>query len=220
MAIDINKINNIDTDLVTPTINENLIETERDKWGNILNEQTFKLLNNNIKILKEVLLEIANENNITNLDSIKLRLDNLEIDRDNIESIIDDNTPEELNIGKSDRVMNLITKDNLKINGEILDLNSNNNVSDSPFKEFESRSILRSLLPLEDGSEPENNETRLVTFNNVFTSIPFVFVNLVRDDKEFSILSIYNVTTTGFKLSLYYAGGDCQVQYIAFTLKD
>ena len=116
--------------------------------------------------------------------------------------------------------MNLITKDNLKINGEILDLNSNNNVSDSPFKEFESRSILRSLLPLEDGSEPENNETRLVTFNNVFTSIPFVFVNLVRDDKEFSILSIYNVTTTGFKLSLYYAGGDCQVQYIAFTLKD
>ena len=77
--------------------------------------------------------------------------------------------------------MNLITKDNLKINGEILDLNSN---------------------------------------NNVFTSIPFVFVNLVRDDKEFSILSIYNVTTTGFKLSLYYAGGDCQVQYIAFTLKD
>ena len=28
------------------------------------------------------------------------------------------------------------------------------------------------------------------------------------------------VTPTGFKISLNYAGGDCQVQYIAFTLKD
>ena len=62
MSIDINKINKIDTDLVTPTVNENLIENERDKWGAILNEQTFKTLNNNIKILKETILEIVNVN--------------------------------------------------------------------------------------------------------------------------------------------------------------
>ena len=34
MLIDVNKLSKIDTDLITPTINENLIEMERDKWGN------------------------------------------------------------------------------------------------------------------------------------------------------------------------------------------
>ena len=42
--MDTNKIDKIDTNLVVPSIQENLIEIERDKWGNILNEQTFKTL--------------------------------------------------------------------------------------------------------------------------------------------------------------------------------
>ena len=112
-------IDNININVETPSDDSdtNLQELERDKWGNILNEQTFKTLNNNMKVMKEILLEIANENNLTNLDNIKLRLRNLETDRDNIETLINDNISGELNIGTTERVMNLITKDNLKING-------------------------------------------------------------------------------------------------------
>ncbi len=105
--MDTNKIDKIDTNLIVPSIQENLIEIERDKWGNILNEQTFKTLNNNMKVMKEILLEIANENNVTNLDSIKLRLNNLETDRDSIESIVDNNTNGLINVGLSERRLNL-----------------------------------------------------------------------------------------------------------------
>lgn len=93
-------------------------------------------------------------------------------------------------------------------------------VSDSPFKEFQSKSVLRSTLPLTDSSQAGNNEVRQVTFDREFSKTPFIFVNLVRDTKVFSIVSLYDVTTTGFKISLNYAGGDSQIHYIAFTLKD
>ena len=115
--MDTNKIDKIDTNLVVPSLQENLMEIERDKWGNILNEQTFKTLNNNMKIMKEILLEIANETNITDLESIKLRLNNLETDRDSIESLVDNNTPTEIKVGKSDRDLNLINNGNIKVNG-------------------------------------------------------------------------------------------------------
>ena len=115
--MDTNKIDKIDTNLIVPSIQENLIEIERDKWGNILNEQTFKTLNNNMKVMKEILLEIANENNVTNLDSIKLRLNNLETDRDSIESIVDNNTNGLINVGINERKLNL--------KGTELEFNSN-----------------------------------------------------------------------------------------------
>ena len=115
--MDTNKIDKIDTNLIVPSIQENLIEIERDKWGNILNEQTFKTLNNNMKVMKEILLEIANENNVTNLDSIKLRLNNLETDRDSIESIVDNNTNGLINVGIIERKLNL--------KGTELEFNSN-----------------------------------------------------------------------------------------------
>ena len=78
MSIDLNKVNKIDTDLVLPSIDDNLIETQRNKWGKILNEQTFKLLNNNIKILKDSLTEtintINNENRINyNIEIIQIK---------------------------------------------------------------------------------------------------------------------------------------------------
>ena len=215
--MDTNKIDKINIDLITPTTDSNQLESQRDRWGNILNEQTFRTLNNNMKVIKEILLEIANSSNVTNLDNIKLRLNNLETDRDNIETLINDNVSGELNIGTTERVMNLITKDNLKINGNEFSVPQ---VSDSPFKEFQCKSILRSTLPLTDSSQAGNNEVRQVTFDREFSKTPFIFVNLVRDTKVFSIVSLYNITTTGFKISLNYADGDCQVQYIAFTLKD
>ena len=121
--MDINKIDKIDTNLVLPNIQYNLREIERDKWGNILNEQTFKTLNNNMKIMKEILLEIANENNVTNLDSIKLRLNNLETDRDSIESIVDNNTNGLINVGITERKLNLKGTE-LEFNGNKVDLDN------------------------------------------------------------------------------------------------
>ena len=121
--MDTNKIDKIDTELVLPSIQENLIEIERDKWGNILNEQTFKTLNNNMKVMKEILLEIANENNVTNLDSIKLRLNNLETDRDSIESIVDNNTNGLINVGITERKLNLKGTE-LEFNGNKVDLDN------------------------------------------------------------------------------------------------
>ena len=121
--MDTNKIDKIDTELVLPSIQENLIEIERDKWGNILNEQTFKTLNNNMKVMKEILLEIANEINVTNLDSIKLRLNNLETDRDSIESIVDNNTNGLTNVGIAERKLNLKGTE-LEFNGNKVDLDN------------------------------------------------------------------------------------------------
>lgn len=121
--MDINKIDKIDTNLVVPSIQDNLMEIERDKWGNILNEQTFKTLNNNMKIMKEILLEIANESNLTNLDSIKLRLNNLETDRDSIESIVDNNTNGLINVGITERKLNLKGTE-LEFNGNKVDLDN------------------------------------------------------------------------------------------------
>ena len=121
--MDTNKIDKIDTNLIVPSIQENLIEIERDKWGNILNEQTFKTLNNNMKIMKEILLEIANENNVTNLDNIKLRLNNLETDRDSIESIVDNNTNGLINVGITERKLNLKGTE-LEFNGNKVDLDN------------------------------------------------------------------------------------------------
>lgn len=221
MAIDLTKLNRIETNLVTPTVNESLIETERDRWGNILNDITLKTLNTNINILKEVVLDLGNNSNVSNLSDITTSIEKLELDVANLERLIDDNTSNELNIGNSERVLNLITKDNFKVNGQEFTRNSQAQaVSDSPFKEFEAKSILRSTLPLTDSTTAGNNESRQITFDRTFSSIPFVFVNLNRTEKTFSIVSTYEVTTTGFKISLNYAGGDCQVQYIAFTLKD
>lgn len=121
--MDINKIDKIDTNLVVPSTQDNLMEIERDKWGNILNEQTFKTINNNMKIMKEILLEIANENNVTNLDSIKLRLNNLETDRDSIESIVDNNTNGLINVGITERKLNLKGTE-LEFNGNKVDLDN------------------------------------------------------------------------------------------------
>ena len=121
--MDINKIDKIDTNLVLPSIQDNLMEIERDKWGNILNEQTFKTLNNNMRVLKEVLLELVNEINITDLERIKLRLNNLETDRDSIESIVDNNTNNLINVGITERKLNLKGTE-LEFNGNKIDTNN------------------------------------------------------------------------------------------------
>ena len=122
MSIDINKLDKINTELITPTVNENIIETERDKWGNILNEKTFKTLNNNIKFLKDIISEIINNINILNLDDIKLRLKNIETDTTKLESLININEQRtDITTGINTSNYNIVGNgEHLKYNGKDL----------------------------------------------------------------------------------------------------
>lgn len=120
IRINTDKVNKIDTDLVVPSTESNLIEIQRDKWGTILNEHTFKTLNNNIRILKEVILEISNNINTIDLETIKSKLDSLETDSSNIKNIIDNSEEGKLNIGISDKKLNLKGNDLLFNNNKLV----------------------------------------------------------------------------------------------------
>ena len=120
IRISIDKVNKIDTDLVVPSTDSNLIEIQRDKWGTILNEHTFKTLNNNIRILKEIILEIANNLNTIDLETIKSKLDSLETESNNIKSIVDNSEENKLNIGISDKKLNLKGNDLLFNNNKLV----------------------------------------------------------------------------------------------------
>lgn len=120
VRISTDKVNKIDTDLVVPSIESNLIEIQRDKWGTILNEHTFKTLNNNIRILKEIILEIANNLNTIDLETIKLKLDSLETESNNIKNIVDNSEENKLNIGVSDKKLNLKGNDLLFNNNKLV----------------------------------------------------------------------------------------------------
>ncbi len=62
-------MNKVDTDLVLPSTSENtnLQRLQENKWGSILNNQTFNTLNNNIKLLKNSLVETINTLNNENI---------------------------------------------------------------------------------------------------------------------------------------------------------
>ena len=69
--IDLTNLNKVDTDLILPSTSENisLQKSQENKWGNILNNQTFNTLNNNIKLLKNSLVETINTLNNENTTS-------------------------------------------------------------------------------------------------------------------------------------------------------
>lgn len=67
--IDLTNLNKVDTELVLPSTSENtsLQKLQENKWGSILNNQTFNTLNNNIKLLKNSLVETINTLNNENI---------------------------------------------------------------------------------------------------------------------------------------------------------
>lgn len=67
--IDLTNLNKVDTELVLPSTSENtsLQKLQENKWGSILNNQTFNTLNNNIKLLKNSLVETINILNNENI---------------------------------------------------------------------------------------------------------------------------------------------------------
>ncbi len=173
--IDINKIDKIDTNLILPSIQDNLMEIERDKWGNILNEQTFKTLNNNMRVLKEVLLELVNETNITDLERIKLRLNNLETDRDSIESIVDNNTNGLINVGITERKLNL--------KGTQLEFNNNEiNLDDIAFKS--KNNTFKKAVNTEEHFSIEGEKIIDIGNSNVNVGNPKNLINLISSEDK------------------------------------
>ena len=92
--IDLTNLNKIDTDLVLPSTSDNLTMqyAQENKWGSLLNNQTFKTINNNIKFLKNNLIEIINTVNndldceVANFNTFKIK--NTELIKKDNNSII------------------------------------------------------------------------------------------------------------------------------------
>lgn len=126
MNIDITKLNKIDTELVLPSTSENisLQKLQENKWGSILNNQTFNTLNNNIKILKNSLVEtintLNNESIITNNKYIN--------ENNNV-----------ISLGDSTKKLNFLTTQ-IQVNGidtEFLTSQNLSNISNIAYKDKE-----------------------------------------------------------------------------------
>ena len=103
--IDLTNLNKIDTDLIMPSTSEenvNLQKQQENKWGSILNNQTFNTLNNNIKLLKNSLVETINTLNNENIIA-KNKYINEDTDT--------------LNIGDSNKKLNIISSE-FQVNGK------------------------------------------------------------------------------------------------------
>ena len=111
--IDLTNLNKIDTDLIMPSTSEenvNLQKQQENKWGSILNNQTFNTLNNNIKLLKNSLVETINTLNNENIVA-KNKYINEDTDT--------------LNIGDSNKKLNIISSE-FQVNGKNINSLLNN----------------------------------------------------------------------------------------------
>lgn len=122
--IDLTNLNKVDTDLVLPSTSENtsLQKLQENKWGSILNNQTFKTLNNNIKLLKDSLIETINT--LNNENSVSKN-----------KYINDDNNI--ISLGDRTKKLNFLTTQ-IQVNGvdtEFLTSQSLSNISNIAYKD-------------------------------------------------------------------------------------
>lgn len=124
--IDLTNLNKVDTELVLPSTSENtnLQKLQENKWGSILNNQTFNTLNNNIKLLKNSLVETINTLNNENIIA-----KNKYINEDNDIVSLGDNT----------KKLNFLTTQ-IQVNGvdtEFLTSQNLSNISNIAYKDKE-----------------------------------------------------------------------------------
>lgn len=124
--IDLTNLNKVDTELVLPSTSENtnLQKLQENKWGGILNNQTFNTLNNNIKLLKNSLVETINTLNNENIIA-----KNKYINEDNDIVSLGDNT----------KKLNFLTTQ-IQVNGvdtEFLTSQNLSNISNIAYKDKE-----------------------------------------------------------------------------------
>lgn len=124
--IDLINLNKVDTELILPSTSENtsLQKLQENKWGSILNNQTFNTLNNNIKLLKNSLVETINTLNNENIVA-----KNKYINEDNDVVSLGDNT----------KKLNFLTTQ-IQVNGvdtEFLTSQNLSNISNIAYKDRE-----------------------------------------------------------------------------------
>ena len=124
--IDLTNLNKVDTDLVLPSTSENtnLQRLQENKWGSILNNQTFNTLNNNVKLLKNSLVETINTLNNENIIAKN-------------KYINDDNNI--VSLGDSTKKLNFLTTQ-IQVNGvdtEFLTSQNLSNISNIAYKDRE-----------------------------------------------------------------------------------
>ena len=194
MAVDLNKIDKVDTNITVPSVDDKLMETEKDKWGIILNN-AFNILNNNIKIYKEIILELANTQNSLDLSDILLRLKNLEIDRDSIESIVNNNNSEYIDVGLESRKLNLkgtqLEFNNNEINLDDIAFKSKNNTFKKAVNTEEHFSIEgEKIIDIENSNVNVGNPKNLI---NLISSEDIILLNGV----EFKQIDVATETVAG-----------------------
>lgn len=124
--IDLTNLNKVDTELVLPSTSENtnLQRLQENKWGSILNNQTFNTLNNNVKLLKNSLVETINTLNNENIIAKN-------------KYINDDNNV--VSLGDSTKKLNFLTTQ-IQVNGvdtEFLTSQNLSNISNIAYKDRE-----------------------------------------------------------------------------------
>lgn len=214
MNIDTTKVSNIDNNIVLPATPDNstLNKLQEDRWGNILNEQTLKQMNNNIRILKESLVEVINSINVLNLEDVKLRLKNLETDRDTIENIVNRKVSDKLTIGIEDRELNL-KGTTLKFNNEnvieekLIERNSNDITVGK-------NNIKLNLITTNDNKFSVNGNEFTLPSNNGFNFDEIIQTNLVgvsnnggTYSKAIQFSKVYSTPPLLF-LTVYFNGND------------
>lgn len=128
--IDLTNLNKVDTDLVLPSTSENtsLQKLQENKWGSILNNQTFNTLNNNIKLLKNSLVETINT-----LNNENILAKNKYINEDN----------DIISLGDNTKKLNFLTTQ-IQVNGvdtEFLTSQNLSNISNIAYKDKENTFI-------------------------------------------------------------------------------
>ena len=172
MAINIDKIDKVDTNLITPSTEDNLVEFERDRWGIILNT-ALNVINKNNIIFKEIILELINNSNSINLSDIILKLKNLEIDVNSLEGIVDNNNLEYINIGLENRKLNL--------KGTQLEFNNNEiNLDDIAFKS--KNNTFKKAVNTEEHFSIEGEKIIDIENSNVNVGNPKNLINLISSE--------------------------------------
>lgn len=124
--IDLTNLNKVDTDLVLPSTSENtsLQKLQENKWGSILNNQTFNTLNTNIKLLKNSLVETINTLNNENIFAKNKYIN----EENNI-----------ISLGENTKKLNFLTTQ-IQVNGvdtELLTSQNLSNISNIAYKDKE-----------------------------------------------------------------------------------
>ena len=209
------------TELKLPSDNSNIIqqEKEKDNWGSILNNSTFKTLNNNINALKNGITEIVNEINRYDFNTLQLNLNNLSTRISNVEN----NNSNNSNLVYNNR--NNSIDGNININGKYLlnnkevitqssnDINigsqykelnfsSSNNNSNNNLSNLQISEVFRIKLYKPEYSWGVDGYNYNISFRKTYKYPPLILItpfvegSRTKDENPFNLIYLRQVTNT------------------------